>query len=225
MAKRRIYLDNLPLEDAEIIYSQFLAAKKIISRQETVPVSQAGGRVTAKAVFAAVSSPHYHAAAMDGVVVRARDTYGASEHHPLFLVLDHQAVEVDTGDPIPTGFDAVIMAEELNYPGNNTVEIIQAASPWQHVRTLGEDLVAGEMILPARHEIFPADIGALLAGGIMEVEVMAKVRLAILPTGSELVPPGSALKPGDIIEYNGAMLAAAARKWGADAQALVDHRR
>jgi len=219
MAKRRVYLDNLPLEEAEALYSRFLAAKNIIPRRERIPVAQAAGRVTANAVFAAVSSPHYHAAAMDGIVVLAKETYGASDHHPVRLELGRQALEVDTGDPVPAGFNAVIMAEDLHYPDENTVEIIAAAAPWQHVRTLGEDLVTGEMILPARHEIFPADVGALLAGGILEVDVFARVRLAILPTGTELVQPGTDLKPGDIIEYNGSMLAAAARKWGAEAEA------
>jgi putative molybdopterin biosynthesis protein len=220
VAKRRVYLDNLPVEDAQTVYWEFLSKENIKGKTEEIPVPQAAGRVTAEAVYALVSSPHYHAAAMDGVAVRAKDTYGASETTPVRLKINEQAVEVDTGDPVPKGFDAVIMVEDLYYPDEDTIEIIQPVAPWQHVRTVGEDMVVGEMIVPARHRLSPVDIGALLAGGILNVKVYSRVRVAILPTGTELVSPGSDLKPGDIIEYNGSMLAAAVRSWGAEAQIL-----
>jgi len=220
LSKRRVYLDNLPLEEAERNYGEFLQAKGIKMRTESVPVKSAVGRVTSKAVFARNSSPHYHAAAMDGVVVRAQDTYGASESTPVRLQLGPQALEVDTGDPVPEGFNAVIMVEQLYYPDEETIEIIQPAAPWQHVRTVGEDMVVGEMIVPARHQLNPVDIGALLAGGVLEVEVFSRVKVGILPTGTELVPPGTELKPGDIVEYNGSMLVSAARNWGAEAEVL-----
>ncbi|MDD2498013.1 MAG: molybdopterin biosynthesis protein [Desulfitobacteriaceae bacterium] len=220
VAKRSVYLDNLPVEDAHERYWEFLNKKSIKGKTEVVPVSLAAGRITAEAVYALVSSPHYHASAMDGVAVRAEDTYGASETTPIWLKINEQAIEVDTGDPVPQGFDAIIMVENLHYPDEDTVEIIQPVAPWQHVRTVGEDMVVGEMIVPARHRLSPVDIGALLAGGVLNVNVYSRVRVAILPTGTELVSPGSELKPGDIIEYNGAMLAAAVRSWGAEAQVL-----
>lgn len=221
MKKRRVYLDNLPLEEAERIYFEFLESRGIEMPSETVPVPEAVGRVTSEAVYAAISSPHYHASAMDGVAVRARDTYGAAETNPIRLRLGVEAVEVDTGDPVPEGFDAIVMVENLHYPDENTVEIIQAVAPWQHVRTVGEDMVKGEMIVPARHLLSPVDIGALLAGGVLTVNVLARVKIGILPTGTELVAPGSDLKSGDIIEYNGSMLAATAGSWGADADVLA----
>ncbi|MDD4753195.1 MAG: molybdopterin biosynthesis protein [Desulfitobacteriaceae bacterium] len=220
VAKRSVYLDNLPVEDAHERYWEFLNKKSIKGKTEVVPASQTAGRITAEAVYALVSSPHYHASAMDGVAVRAEDTYGASETTPIRLKINEQAIEVDTGDPVPQGFDAIIMVENLHYPDEDTVEIIQPVAPWQHVRTVGEDMVVGEMIVPARHRLSPVDIGALLAGGVLNVNVYSRVRVAILPTGTELVSPGSELKPGDIIEYNGAMLAAAVRSWGAEAQVL-----
>jgi putative molybdopterin biosynthesis protein len=226
MAKRRVYLDNIPLEEAERIFRDFLVAQKIAAKTEIIPVVKAAGKVTAEAVYARNSSPHYHASAVDGIVVCAQDTYGASETTPVRLNLGTEAVEVDTGDPIPEGFNAVIMAENLHYPDEDTVEIIQSAAPWQHVRTLGEDMIAGEMIVPAHHQISPVDIGAFLAGGVLNVKVYSQVKLGILPTGTELVPPGSSLEPGDIVEYNGAMLASSAKNWGAEVklfEATVDN--
>lgn len=215
MAKRRVYLDNLPLEEAQEKYQEVLKQKNIGAKIEIIPVQDAAGRVTVRAVHAVISSPHYHASAMDGVVVRAEETYGATETKPVHLKISQQAIEVDTGDPLPEGFNAVIMVEHLHYIDEETVEIIQPVAPWQHIRTLGEDMVSGEMIVAARHKLSAVDIGALLAGGVLEVEVFSRINMAILPTGTELVSPGSSLKTGDIIEYNGSMLASAAREWGA----------
>jgi putative molybdopterin biosynthesis protein len=121
---------------------------------------------------------------------------------------------VDTGDPLPEGCDAVIMIEDVHYVSPDVIEIIQAAPPWQHVRAVGEDIVATEMIISASHQIRPVDIGALLAGGVDRIYVYPRPRVAILPTGTELVQPGSELNPGDIIEYNSRMLGAMVEKWG-----------
>ena len=183
---------------------------------ETVPLDRALGRVTAAPVWARTSSPHYHAAAMDGVAVRAGETLGATETSPLRLEVERQAVWVDTGDPMPAGFDAVIMLEHLQEIDASTIEIMSSVAPWQHVRPLGEDIVASELVLPENHRLRPADLGACAAAGLGELAVRRRPRVAIIPTGTELVPPGAPLKPGDIVEYNTLMLAGMVEGWGGD---------
>lgn len=218
MTKRRLYLNNEPWQEALNNFLQKLNQRQLLvpGEPQLVPVEEALGRVTAEPVFAKVSSPHYPAAAMDGVAVKAENTYGASDTAPLRLLLGSEAFEVDTGDPLPPGCDAVIMAEDLHYPGDGTVEIISAASPWQHVRPIGEDLVATEMILPANFAVRPYDIGGCLAGGVTEILVHPKPKVVLIPTGTELVQPGTALKPGDIVEYNSKVLGALVQEWGGE---------
>ncbi|HHX50711.1 MAG TPA: molybdopterin biosynthesis protein, partial [Clostridia bacterium] len=218
MWQRKIYLDNEPVEKAWEKCQGFFSSRGLIRPLDTerIPVAKALGRVTASPVLALISSPHYAAAAMDGIAVLAKNTFGATETAPLKLQLGNEAVEVDTGDPIPEGFDAVIMAEEINYSRDGMIEITAAAAPWQHVRAIGEDLVATEMIVPANHLLRPYDIGGILAGGVVEVEVWRRPRVAIIPTGTELVEPGTPLKPGDIMEFNSKMLGAFVEEWGGE---------
>lgn len=215
MKQRKVYLDNKPLQEALDMYFQALDNQIWGgSAVESIPVDEALGRITAQPQIARNSSPHYHASAMDGVAVKSERTYGASETTPIRLNIPEDAIVVDTGDPLPEGFDAVIMVEHLHPVSDNQVEIIAAAAPWQHVRPLGEDIVATEMILPANHLIGPYDIGALLAGGILEIEVKRVPRVAVIPTGTELVQPGTSLKSGDIVEYNSRVLGGLIQTWG-----------
>ncbi len=215
--KRKVYLDDLPWEEALENYLTYLERIGALhpGRPESINVEEALGRVTAAPVYARISSPHYHASAMDGMAVKSADTYGASETTPKHLKVGAEAVLVDTGDPLPAGCDAVIMIEDVHYVQPDVIEIIQAAHPWQHVRMVGEDVVATEMILSANQLIRPVDIGAALAGGILKIYVHPKPKVAILPTGTELVQPGTELKPGGIIEYNSRLLGAMVKQWGA----------
>ncbi|MHB1420216.1 MAG: molybdopterin biosynthesis protein [Bacillota bacterium] len=219
MAKQNIYLENKPLEEALAEYLLVLRENGALEPgpTETVPVVKALGRVTAQPVFAVNSVPHYSAAAMDGIALLAENTFGASETCPVCLELGGQAFPVDTGDPLPVGCNAVVMAEHLHYPDEEQVVIIAPVAPWQHVRTIGEDMTATEMILPAGHLLKPFDLGALLAGGVTEIGVYPRPRVAILPTGTELVPAGSALRPGDIVEFNGTMLSSMVREYNGEA--------
>lgn len=209
-----------PLDDALALWRERLGVLGLLKPLPggTVHVDEALGRVTAEAVSARLSSPFFHSAAMDGVAVRFRDTASASEQHPLRLKIGEQAVYVNTGNPMPDGFDAVIMVEEIDELEGGYLEIIEPATPWQHVRITGEDIVATELIVPENHILRPVDLAALLAGGLGEVKVRRSPRVALIPTGNELVQPGVALKKGDIIEYNSRMLAGMAREWGADAK-------
>ena len=209
------YLNNVPLAEARETYLARLAECGFSSRTETVAVAESCGRFTARAVYAAISAPHYAASAMDGIAVHARDTFGATETTPVTLT-QSQYVVVDTGDPIPGDCDAVIMVEELVRRPDGSVTIHAPAAPWQHIRQIGEDVCAGEMILPGAMEITPAAIGAMLAGGVLQVEVIAQPRIAIIPTGDEIVPPCADPKPGDILEFNSSIFSAMLRRWGAE---------
>ncbi|RXT05679.1 molybdopterin biosynthesis protein [Ammoniphilus sp. CFH 90114] len=210
---RKIYLEDTPLDEAQRdILHRAMFEKKI----EWIPTQKALGRVTAQGIFAKVSMPNYHASAMDGIAVKAEKTYTANELNPVRLVRHEDYVIVDTGDPIPPGFDAVIMIENVHQIDEDTLEILDAAAPWQHIRPIGEDVVIGEMIVPAYHKLRAVDLGALLAGGNVVVPVLAKPRVAIIPTGTELIPPSEEVKLGEIIEFNGTVFSAYLEEWGAE---------
>jgi putative molybdopterin biosynthesis protein len=207
--KRNIYLKKKTLDEAKVLSAHL--AGLIHLGTEIIPVAQASGRVTAEPIFAKISSPPYHCAAMDGIAVKAETTYGASEDSPRTLRAGEEAIFVNTGNPIPQGMDAVIMIEEVHLLDVKRVEVREGAYPWQHVRATGEDMIATEMVLPANHKITPYDLGALLASGHREVLVKSKPRVGILPTGSELLEPDQALskEPGPIsgvIESNSYVL-------------------
>ena len=216
--KKGIYSENTPLEKALEIWQKTLSEH--ISgplAAETVPVHEALGRLTAEAVFALVSSPFYHSSAMDGFAVRFSETFGASETEPKSLSIPEDAVYVDTGDPIPEGFNAVVMIEDVNQcmkDGRKSIEIIEPVTPWQHVRVIGEDIVSTELILPESHRIRPVDIGAMLSGGHTRINVRRAPRVAVIPTGTELVEPGEPLTKGSIIECNSRILASLIEEWG-----------
>ena len=216
---RRYYLSDVPLERAVRDFESALreAGGLAPTRSERLPLDQALGRTTSEPVWARVSSPHYDSAAMDGVAVRAADTVGATETSPVRLKAGPEASWVDTGDPIPDGFDAVIMVEVIHEVDDETIEIRDPVPPYHHVRPLGEDIVATELLLPSGRRIGPADLGACASAGLSEIDVRQSPRVAVLPTGAELVSAGSELKPGQIIESNGLMLAAMVREWGGEA--------
>ncbi len=186
---------------------------------EVINVWESRGRVTANPVFARYSSPFYHSAAMDGYAVRFKDTFTASEKTPLRLKLNKDAIYVDTGDPMPEGFNAVVMIEDVNVD-SECIEIYNAVAPYQHVRTIGEDIVATELIIPQNHIIRAIDIGAMLASGILDVSVRKKPLVSLIPTGSELIEPEEIRQrppePPEIIEYNSAMLSGLVQEAGAE---------
>jgi putative molybdopterin biosynthesis protein len=184
--KRTVYLKMKSLSDARQIFADAFDWSKFRGA-ETIATADALGRITAEPVFARYSSPSYHGAAMDGYAVKADRSYGASEEHPLHLQLHRDAHPVNTGQPLPEGTNAVIMIEHVQHLDDDVLEIVAAAFPWQHVRRVGEDMVAGELILPHNHRLAAADVAALLTGGVFRIPVRRRPRVAILATGSELV--------------------------------------
>lgn len=205
MGKRNLYLKTTPVKEALDIYMKALE-KCVHPTYETIPVTESLNRITHKAIYARYCSPLFNAAAMDGIAVTAKATENASEASPVELKLGKDYIIVDTGDPIHEPYDAVIMAEDLlETEDPDKVKIISSAAPWQHIRPIGEDIVAGEMILPGRHCIRPIDVGVLLSAGILEIEVVKLPAAAIFPTGTEMIEPGIQPKDGDIIESNSRM--------------------
>jgi putative molybdopterin biosynthesis protein len=217
---RNVYLEDIPLAEARARLETALrqAGRWQALPGEPVPLAEALGRITAEPVWAKLSSPHYHAAAMDGYAVRARDTLNATETRPLSLALNEQAYPVNTGDPLPADTNAVIMIEDVQQPASDRIEIRAPIAPWQHVRMLGEDMVATELVLPVNHLIRPVDIGAMAGSGHDRVSVRRRPSVIIIPTGAELVPAGQMPQPGQIIEYNSLVLQAQVIEAGGTAQ-------
>ncbi len=222
--KRKIYLQMRSRSEARQLFLDRFADRR--TEAETVAARSACGRVTAGPVSARFSSPSFHSAAMDGLAVRAEDTFGASDESPLTLRLDNgQAIMVNTGHPLPPDKNAVIMIENVLLDEANTEAVVRApVYPWQHVRKVGEDIVATELLFPTGHRLRPADIGALLTGGCATVSVRRRPRVTIIPTGNELVQLdelGDTVPPGRIIESNSAVLAALAEQAGAEVRVTL----
>ena len=209
------YLTNVPLDQAKKDYLALLVQQGFAPRTQVIPVQQACGRVTAQPVYAHICAPHYAASAMDGVAVIARDTFGATETTPITL-RPEQFTVLDTGDPIPEDKDAVIMVEDIVKNPDGSITIHSAAAPWQHIRQIGEDVCAGEMILPAHMEVSPSAIGAMIAGGVLEISVICKPLVGIIPTGDEIIPPCADPRPGDIMEFNSSIFSSMLGQWGAE---------
>ncbi len=211
---RNVYLQTLPISEALERVKSRLDRSSLLST-ERVPTNEAIGRITAEPIYARTSSPTYHSAAMDGIAVKAQKTFAAREGRPLELLRDRDYVPLNTGEPLPDTFDAVIMIEQVQELDQERVAIEAPAFPWQHVRRIGEDIVATELLLPQNHRLSPYDIGALLSGGIFEVPVRSKPHIVFIPTGDEVLDftRQPEPKPGEVIESNSQVLGAMARLW------------
>lgn len=232
--KQKIYLEDVPLNEALATFEDALRAVDLWDPlpAELIHVADSCGRITAEPVWAEISSPHYNASAMDGFALRSRDTEDATETSPISLTLiessepgteyEQCAQVVDTGQPLPAWADAVVMVEHTHQlsdaSGDPAIEIRASLSPWRNVRLLGEDMVATELVLPSMHRLRPVDLGAIAGSGHNTVRVIRQPRVAIIPTGSELVSvdaiADSDVSPGNIIEYNSIVLASQVDQWG-----------
>lgn len=229
--KDDVYLHDIPLDEAKRRFDQTLEENGlagVLGMEEIELNEQAVGRVTAAPVWAKISSPNYHSAAMDGFAVRAAVIQGAMPTSPVTLEVGKDAAYVDTGDPLPEWADVVVPIENveaLDQAGNpaedvrhpQQIRLRAGLPPWSHIRPMGEDIVATQLILPSGHCIRPVDLGAVAASGHAKLQVARKPKVAILPTGTELIPIGSDVKRGDIIEYNSLVLAGQVIQWGGTA--------
>ena len=218
MSAESPFVSDVPAAEALAAWRAARAAAGCPERVEAVrlPVAYSVGRVTAAPVWAARSSPAFDSAAMDGIAVRAEDTVGASDTSPVVLPAGAYEV-VDTGDPLPPGYDAVIMREDVHHTDAGA-EVRAAVPPYQHVRTIGEDISATELLLPEGHRLRPVDAAASAAAGVVELQVRRAPRVVVVPTGDEIRPIGSDLRPGEIPDTNSLMLAAQAREAGCETE-------
>src|SRR5574340_1087662 len=219
------YLEDIPRTVAqERLRSALLAAGlwRVLGIERLPLDENVAGRTTASSIWARRSSPHYHAAAMDGFAVDARDTAAAGPAVPVTIQVGQsdarRAQYVDTGDPLPHWADAVIPLENVEALEENLrpardvrapalIRIRASVAPWTSVRPMGEDIVATQLVLPAGATLRPVDLGAIAAAGYGYVDVARKPKVAVIPTGSELVPLGSHPCDAGIIEYNSVVLA------------------
>ncbi len=228
MMKRAIYLHDIPLEQAKEKFQSELFSQNLwhLLGEESIKLDEnCVGRVLSRSIFARISSPNFHAAAMDGFTVRSEETIGALPGTPIELILKKQFEYVDTGDPLPGWANAVIPIEQVECfdsehreaydPRKPQFILIRAAvTPWSHVRTMGEDMVATQLVLPFGSCLRPFDLGAIAACGHSQIHVARKPRVGIIPTGSELIEIGRDPKKGDLIEFNSIVLAGQVGQWG-----------
>lgn len=227
----KIYLEDIPLEEALSRFQGAIAEAGLWQslESENLPLDdRLLGRVLGETVWAKISSPHYHASAMDGFAVDSASTHGATQTKPISLQYQINTIYLDTGDPLPDWADAVIpienveslaetgdMAQDSRHP--DLIRIRASVSPWTHVREMGEDMVATQLVLPEGAVLRPVDLGAAAGCGYDSLRVVRKPKVALIPTGTELVYPGDPIKAGDIIEYNAIVLAAQIQEWGGEA--------
>ena len=230
--ERNIYLNKISLEEAKEKINKSILDRKILLNLESelVPVEESLGRVTCEAVYAKRSSLHYTASAMDGIAVHSKSTENASERNPVILTYKKDFLYLNTGNPIPEGFDSVIKIEDVVPIGQKTdnqsdnkedtfgqLKIFQSVFPGVNVRNIGEDIVTHQLLLTSNCKIRPVDIGALMAGGVTRVTVYKKPLVAIIPTGEELVGLDKEdIKTGDILDFNSRMLSNSIIQWGGE---------
>jgi putative molybdopterin biosynthesis protein len=230
-----VYLHDIPLKEAQDRLNSALenADLNAVLDTEKIPLKiEALGRTLATSIWAKISSPQKHKAAMDGFAVRARETNGATQTAAIELQLSAHAVYVDTGRLIPDGFDAIVPIENvetISIDGQvvdrsskslSAIRIRAAVTPWAHVRPLGEDFVTTQLVLPVGHTLRPVDLGAIAASGHDHLMVARKPKVAIMPTGNELLEIGKPIQADGIIESNGLILASQVVRWGAEANLL-----
>ncbi len=208
---RNTYIDNIDVEEA---ISKYFQSLNIVGESEEIDVNDSLARLTYEAVYARLSSPGYNAAAMDGIAVISKNTDEATENNPLTLEINKDFIYVNTGNQIVDPYDAVIMIEDVIEKDDGDIQILQSAYPWQHIRQIGEDIVATEMIIPSRHKVRPMDIGVLISGGTENLKVYKKPRVGIIPTGSEIVESVKEIRDGKIIDSNSRVFEAMVKEYG-----------
>lgn len=199
--KKDYYLQSVKLEDALDIVKDLYNSSSYSPQKENISVYDSLHRIAFSSVYAKASSPSYNASAMDGVSTQSILTEHAYEKHPITIQKENY-VQVNTGNVIPDQFDTVIMIEDIVMNEDQSITIIKSHGLYENIRPIGEDIAMGDMILPKNTIITPIHISALLAGGISTIDVLQKPRVAIIPTGDEIVTDISKLEKGKIVDSN-----------------------
>ena len=208
---RNTYIEN---NDFATTLDGYLARFSRLPAEE-IEAAYSTGRVTAKAIYAKVCDPTYNAAAMDGIAVKSTDTLSATEINPVTLSPEQFSC-VNTGNAVKSPFDSVIMIEDVITKGNMAV-ITAPSRPYQHLRCVGETIVATEMVLPSKRKIRPMDIGAILASGNEIIDVVKKPVVSVIPTGEEMVEKVEELSVGKLMESNSHVFCALVEEYGGTA--------
>ncbi len=218
----------LVLADPDQARREWLAAVTHRVEAETRPVVEAVGRVLAEDVAAAEPIPGFRRSTVDGYAVRAADTHGASETLPAYLtvvgevpmgaaapfaVAPGQAALIHTGGMVPDGADAVVMLEYTQASREGEVEVLRAVAVGENIIEVGEDVAAGQVIIPAGRRLRSPEVGGLMALGRTQVAVARLVRVGIISTGDEVVPPEAPLAPGQVRDVNSYTLSAVVQQW------------
>jgi len=212
---RNIYLKTKSLDEVKDLINEHFTRYFSEKKTEKIDVKDALSRISSEEIYARYSSPSYHSCAMDGIMVESKKTQSAREHKPLVLT-EADFAYCDTGDPLIKPYDAVIMIEDIVELGGK-VSIQAPIHPWENIRPIGEDIIERDLIFSQYHQFRPIDLTVLLSAGIDKVKVVKKVKIAIIPTGDEIVSSVNNIKLGQIIESNSAMFKAMAQELGAEA--------
>ncbi len=232
-ARQQQFLDVIDRDEARGRFHAHLALQPLGT--ETVSLATALNRVLAIEVRATVDVPGFDRANVDGFAVQATDTFGASEDAPRHLSLNDEvitpgvlpqqtvatgtATPIATGAVIPRGADAIVMIEHtdvVDSSGNRRLEISRAVTPGGHITFAGTDIAKGETVLRRGQLLTSREIRVLAAAGRDCIEVYRKPRVAVLSTGSEIIPPGAPYTPGAVYDSNAAIVSAAIEELGGE---------
>ncbi|MGM0379058.1 MAG: molybdopterin biosynthesis protein [Bacillota bacterium] len=209
--ERNIYLENVSVEKAK---EKWLSNCDLTPKTKTIDVRKSKGKIVTKDIFAKTSSPYEHRSAMDGIAVLAKHTSKATKVNPIKI---ENYKFVDTGDIIPKGYNAVIKIEDINMDKEKKVEILNSVSPWENIRTIGESMVKGDLLLTSGRKITSFDLGVLIEGGIKKVDIISKPSIGVIPTGSELINIDEKYDKGKIYEFNSHVIKNLIKDYGAKA--------
>jgi molybdopterin molybdotransferase len=224
------FLTLLPPDEARALLLSHLSLPGPDS--ETIDVPSSLGRILAEDIFAPHPLPDFQRSTVDGYAVHARDTHGASDSLPAYLILEgevpmgeapgfeieaSQCALIHTGGMLPVGADAVVMLEYAQRVQSREIEIFRAVAEGENVIRVGEDVAGGQKVLARGSRIRPAEIGGLMALGIAQVSVAQRVRVGLISTGDEVIEPGRSPKPGQVRDVNTYTLAALIEKSGGTA--------
>ena len=188
---------------------------------EDIPTVEGSGRILAEDIISPANVPDFDRSAMDGYALNAEATFGATSYNPLMFKVVGQvtpgesykgvlkpgeAISIMTGAPVPSGANAVLMAENAEF-SNDNIQVLEAVPPGKHVGKVGEDIKKNQKLLRQGRCLRPQDIAVLASVGFTNIKVVRKPEVKLLITGNELLKPGEQPCGVQIVDSNSVMLA------------------